>query len=110
MADRTLEALELALELVKCAEAADMFSPADDTPLPAKLRDIHDAIAGALSSLRQQPVQIGNAELAVRLHRAVRAAGSETALAAKMGIRRQSLSDVLSGRRAPVLQCSTICR
>src|SRR5690606_23961368 len=70
-----------------------------DTSVPRSLMDIRDTLEGALSSIRQQPQQIGSAALAIRLRQELTEAGSETALAAKIDIRRQSLADVLSGRR-----------
>lgn len=96
--DRTIQALETALQVLAAVENAEVFLPGD-TAMPGTTQAIRDQLEGALSSLRQQPVQITGADLYVRLHREVQAAGSETALAAKVDIRRQSLSDVLSGRR-----------
>lgn len=96
--DRTTQALETALQLLAAVESSDNFLPVD-VEMPGTLLSIRDQLEGALSSIRQQPVQINGADMYVTLHRAVAAAGSETALAAKIGIKRQSLSDVLSGRR-----------
>lgn len=96
--NRTTAALETALQLLAAVEQADVFLPGD-VEIPASLQAIRDELEGALSSLKQQPTQITGADLYMRLRRELTAAGSETALAERIGIRRQSLSDVLSGRR-----------
>lgn len=97
--NRTTAALELALQLLTAVETGD-YLPVD-SELPGTLISIRDSLEGALASIRQQPVQFDDAELYLRLRAEVAAAGSETALAKKIDIARQSLSDVLNSRREP---------
>jgi hypothetical protein len=96
--DRTTAALELALKLLSAVENAEAYLPGD-VPLPGTLTEIGDTLRGALSAIKQQPDQIGGSDMYMRLRKELAAAGSETALADRIGIRRQSLSDVLTGRR-----------
>src|SRR5690606_34628596 len=98
--NRTTAALELALQVLAAIEDAEVFLPGDPG-MPSTTQDIRDQLEGPLSALKQQPIQITGADLYVRLHREVQAAGSETALAERIDIKRQSLSDVLTGRREP---------
>lgn len=98
MPDRTIEALELAMEVIRAIEDSDGVL-VRDTPMPGTTMQIRAVLAAALASLKQQPVQMTQADLAKRMLAEVKEAGSETALAKRMGITRQSVSDVLSGRR-----------
>lgn len=63
--------------------------------------EIRSVLRRGLESLRQGPLQIDAIEIHRRLLAASRKAGSDAALARAIGITRQSLADVLSGRREP---------
>lgn len=96
--DRAVAALELAVKLLSAVENAEVYLPGD-VPLPGTLTEIGDTLRGALSAIKQQPEEIGARDLYLRLRRELTASGTETALADRIGITRQSLSDVLTGRR-----------
>ncbi len=63
--------------------------------------ELRQQILRGLESLRQGPAMLDAIEIHRRLLGASRKAGSDAALARAMGITRQSLADVLSGRREP---------
>lgn len=98
--DRTATALELALQVLAAVEDADAFLPGD-TALPGTTTEIRNTLTSALSAHRQRRPQFDALGLHRRLMEEVRAAGSESELARRMGISRQSLSDVLNDRRVP---------
>lgn len=98
--DRTATALELALKVLAAVEDADAFLPGD-TELPGTTTEIRDQLTAALSAHRQRMPQFDALGLHRRLMEEVAAAGSESELARRMGITRQSLSDVLNDRLEP---------
>ena len=63
--------------------------------------EIRSVIRRGLESLRQGPLMIDAIGVDTRLRQASRKAGSDAALARQIGITRQSLADVMSGRREP---------
>lgn len=63
--------------------------------------DLRQQILRGLESLRQGPAMLDAMEIHRRLMAASAKAGSDAALASQIGITRQSLADVMSGRREP---------
>lgn len=98
--DRTGTALELALKVLAAIEDADAFLPGD-TEMPGTATEIRDTLTSALSAHRQRRPQFDALGLHRRLMQEVAAAGSESEPARRMGITRQSLSDVRNDRREP---------
>lgn len=98
--DRTATALELALKVLAAIEDADALLPGD-TALPGGTTEIRDRLGAALSAHRHRRPQSDALGLHRRLMEEVATAGSESELVRRMGIIRQSLSDVLNDRREP---------
>ncbi|QYO78404.1 helix-turn-helix domain-containing protein [Devosia salina] len=63
--------------------------------------ELRQQILRGLESLRQGPAMLDTLGVDTRLRAASRKAGSDAALARQIGITRQSLADVMSGRREP---------
>jgi hypothetical protein len=68
----------------------------DDVPLHI-VNAIHDLDARAYRS--NEPLRLNEAQTYMRLRDAVKAAGSEAAFAKRVGITRQSMSDIMNSRR-----------
>ena len=102
MTTTAAKALELALHVVDMLEASDLdlenIYIGDQHYPPSEMRA---AIRRGLESLRQGPLMLDAIEIDKRLRAASVKAGSDAALASKIGITRQSLADVLSGKRQP---------
>ena len=96
--DHTTTALKLALKVLAAIEDADAFLPGA-TALPGTTWKIRDQLTAALSAHRQRRPQYDAFGLRRRMMEEVAGAGSERELARRMGITRQSLSDVLNDRR-----------
>jgi len=94
------KALKLAARLIEAMAEADIdgegFDLGDEHWTAADLRD---EIRRGLESLRQGPRQLHALELHHMLTREVDAAGSEAALARRMGVTRQYLHGVRSGHK-----------
>ncbi|ODT74483.1 MAG: hypothetical protein ABS76_36845 [Pelagibacterium sp. SCN 64-44] len=63
--------------------------------------EIRSVLRRGLESLRQGPLMLDALGVDARLRQASRKAGSDAALARQIGITRQALADVMSGRREP---------
>lgn len=98
MSKLMIEVLEKAIALADAVTDADILSWGTKFPTdrPDRLRAEFQA---ALATLRQQPVQVDGIGIMARLRAEAAAAGSVSALAVKIGIKRQSLDDVMSARR-----------
>lgn len=76
--------------------AAEILAAVGDVP-PHVAQAIWDLDARAYG--RNEPVRYNESETYMKLRAGVKAAGSETAFARKAGITKQSMSDMLSGKR-----------
>jgi hypothetical protein len=94
------KALRLAAQLVEFVAEADIdgkgFDLCDEH---YNASDLRDEIRRGLDSLRQGPSQIHALQLHAKLTAAVDAAGSEAALARQLGVTRQYIHAVMSGRK-----------
>lgn len=96
------KALELAAQVIDALTASDIGGPG--MKIEGKIytaAEIRNVLRRGLESLRQGPAMLDAMEIHRRLSQASRKAGSDAALARQIGITRQSLADVLSGRREP---------
>lgn len=95
-------ALQLAQHLIDALAASEIDGQGIEIDGQIHTADeIRSVLRRGLESLRQGPLQMDAIEVHRRLMAASRKAGSDAALARAMGITRQSLADVLSGRREP---------
>lgn len=96
------KALRLAQHLIEFVAEADIDGQGFDIDGEHySAADLRHHMFRGLESLRQSPLQIDAIEVHRRLMAASRKAGSDAALAREIGITRQALADVLSGRREP---------
>ena len=96
------KALELAQQVIDALTASDIGGPG--MQIEGKIytaAEIRNVLRRGLESLRQGPLQIDAMEVHRRLLAASAKAGSDAALAKAIGIKRQSLADVMSGKRQP---------
>ncbi|MBE7732143.1 hypothetical protein [Devosia faecipullorum] len=95
-------ALRLAQHLIEFVAEADIDSQGFDLDGEHySAADLRHHMFRALESLRQGPLQLDAIEVHRRLLAASAKAGSDAALARQIGITRQALADVMSGRREP---------
>mgnify|MGYP001242953940 CR=1 FL=1 len=96
------QALQLAQRMLDTLAASDIDNEGIEIDGEIHTADeIRGILRRGLESLRQGPLQIDAMELHCRLCSASRKAGSDAALARQIGITRQALADVMSGRREP---------
>lgn len=95
-------ALLLAQQMLDALAASDIDSQGIEINGQIHSADeIRSVLRRGLESLRQGPLMLDAIAVDVRLRKASKAAGGDAALAKKMGITRQSLADVLTGKRSP---------
>lgn len=96
------KALRLAQHLVEFVAEADIDNEGFDIDGEHySAADLRHHMFRALESLRQGPLQVDAMEVHRRLLAASAKAGSDAALARQIGISRQALADMMSGKRQP---------
>lgn len=102
MTTTATKALELAQRMLDSLAASDIDEQGIEIDGEIYAADeVQGILRRGLESLKQGPLMLDSLEIHRRLLVASRKAGSDAALARAMGITRQSLADVMSGRREP---------
>lgn len=111
MTDTAANALKTALQVLDLLVLSDTVDDPDvgynlqlllpNAESTISAADLRSEILRGLESLRQGPAMLDVLAVDKRLRAASVKAGSDAALAAAMGITRQSLADVMSGKRQP---------
>lgn len=77
--------------------AADILAALPPDLPPDVINAIYDLDARAY--LSNEPMRLTEAEAFIRLHKACKSAGSDAAFARKVGIKKQSLADIMNSKR-----------
>ncbi|MBJ3784502.1 helix-turn-helix domain-containing protein [Devosia sediminis] len=95
-------ALQLAQRMLDTIAASDIDNQGIEIDGKIHTADeIRSVLRRGLESLRQGPLMLDALGVDTRLRQASRKAGSDAALARAIGISRQALADVMSGKRQP---------